>query len=79
MPIVDLMPETARTYYNLLIKTYVMKFDILMWTEDTRIAVFNHLKAEGWTGQGGEGKEKLSSLIISESFVLFGPFRPDDE
>lgn len=55
MPLVDLLPVTARSFYNVLLGKHEMTFDVLMWSEDAGDAVFQHLQAEGRTGVGGAG------------------------
>ncbi len=56
MPLVELLPETARTFYSILVGQYVMQFDVLAWTDEMGSAVFRHLQEEGMTGQGGESE-----------------------
>ena len=74
MPIVKLLPVTARNYYNILLNKYEMVFDIVMWSENARKAVFDHLHKEGHAGPNGEGTVQLNSL-----FVYLEPFCKDEK
>ncbi len=70
MPIVKLLPVTARNYYNILLNKYEMVFDIVMWSENARKAVFDHLHKEGHAGPNGEGTVQLNLyLCILSPFV----------
>ena len=56
MPLAELLPDTARSFRNLLLGVHEMAFDVLMWTDAAREAVFRHLRAEGRKGTGGQGE-----------------------
>ncbi len=63
MPLVELLPGTARAFHSVLVGMHVMQFDVLMWTEEARAAVFDHLRLEGRTGEG-EGKSEQGSRVL---------------
>ena len=69
MPLVELLPETARILDSFLIGGHVMQFDVLMWTEEAREAVFQYLKGEGRTGEGGRGKILCKDLLALISII----------
>ncbi len=55
MPLVELMSQTSRGFYSVLMGKHEMAFDVLMWTEETRTAVFHHLREEDQQGPQGQG------------------------
>ena len=55
MPLVELLPETATSFRNVLLGKTEMTFDVLMWSDGAREAVFRHLAEEGRVGPGGRG------------------------
>ncbi len=61
MPLVELRSETAHTYHNILLGQHEMEFEVLMWSEDARAAVFRHLREEGRNGSNGQGDDMLST------------------
>ncbi len=62
MPIVKLLPETAHSYYNLLLNKHEMVFDVLMWSDSARKAIFAHLLKEGHVGPNSEGIDSKHSM-----------------
>lgn len=77
MPIVELLPETARTFHNLIVGRYVMDFSILMWTEDARSAVLRHLAAEGTCNIGMSGQQSVRQTIAPKiKFLKKGKSSP---
>ena len=66
MPLVELLPQTARSFHNPLLGKHEMAFDVLMWRDPAKETVFHWLKEEGHKGPDGQGNlpEMVSTVVV---------------